>query len=300
MTLSKVRFNLTHNKLFMRFPIKFNRTSLPSILKILPNQCDPRKLLLKNFLLDDFESSISAIKADNIWKTTKRNRHVISDQLIRNKLSHFINPVILEVGASSGTASLDLIKSTYNSINKFYITDLSFSIRYIVKDDKTYFYHPVSKKCVMCVSDRWIFYNDSSNSTYPLGAIIKKIFTKAPSYDPGSLGNLSLIHPTIKEIALNDKRIIVREFDIFEEWELQKVDLIKVANVLNLTYFSEKLIRKAVINLKRALKKGGYLIITESRKNERVSIFKLTDSGAFTLVENVNSGCQIEQIINEK
>ena len=293
----QINFKYTDQLFPMRFPIKFNRAHLLSILKILPSQYDPRKLLWENVILDQFESSISAIKADNTWKTTKKNRHVITDQLIKKLLYEYNNSIILEVGASSGIASLDLLNLISTNITRYYITDLSFTLQYRIIDDKTFFYHPISKKCIMCVTNRWIFYNDSAFSIFPFDFIIRNIFTKAPPYDPASLAYLSLVHPTISQIAREDSRIIVKEFNIFEKWGLERVDILIVANLLNLAYFNEKLILQAICNFKSVLKIGGSLVIAENRKKEKVSIFKLTEQGTFALVENVNTGCQIELIV---
>ena len=104
---------------------------------------------------------------------------------------------------------------------------------------------------------------------------------------------LNFIHPIIREMQENDSRIKTMDFNVFDNWELGKVDAIKCANVLNLSYFNEQKLNIALESLTRALKVNGILAITRnlsSTEKEIGSIFQLRKNKKLKLLKEINGG----------
>lgn len=285
----------------MQWPIKINRTKLPIWLhRLVPSSNDPRSIAVPDSDIETFEDCVSAIKINQTWKSTSKKRHVLTDQLIMDVLPSLRkNPTILEVGVSTGSTSLDLLDKLGCKQGRYYITDLYFSLPYQIQGDIAYFYHPTTKKCIMRVSDYTVMYEDSRGAVFPLGFFANHYLTNAPEYVHNLFPSASMLHPTLKQRAKANPDVVIKEYDIFTPWLCEPVDIIKVANVLNKSYFSEDEIVSALVNLKQALKPGGKLIITDNRELEMVSMLSKTNAGIFVLEQEVNRGSEVAGIACE-
>ena len=105
------------------------------------------------------------------------------------------------------------------------------------------------------------------------------------------------MHPTLLKRSDKDKRVIVCEHDVFQEWTHEKVHLIKVANVLNRYYFKDSMISSAIEKIKNALLPEGYLLIIDNRALEQASLFVLKPDGKFVVSKDVNGGCEIKDLV---
>ena len=284
----------------MRIPIKLNWYMLPNrYRKILLSRGDPRNINKSGLTLDSFNESISSIKIDSTWKSTSRRRHCLTDQLITELAVGYPNLTVLEIGASSGSTSLDLLNRLDGDYTLYYVTDLFFDIPCQIKGKFTYFYHPLMKHCIMCVSDMYTVYDDLQNAIFPLGVVANHILARAPKYDSTKSFFASMLHPDLKQLAVDDSRIVFEQYDIFDVWENEPVDIVKVANVLNRAYFCNEKIRLAITNLKRAVKPDGCLIITDNRDIEKVSVFFHAAKGKFVLERELNGGADVSEIVKE-
>jgi hypothetical protein len=75
------------------------------------------------------------------------------------------------------------------------------------------------------------------------------------------------------------------------------VDIIKVANVLNKTYFADASIKIAASNLCRGLAIGGRLVLTDNRDSERVSILVKQTDGQLAVEQEFNGGCDVTPLL---
>ncbi len=148
----------------------------------------------------------------------------------------------------------------------------------------------------MIVNDKFILYQDNLGS-FPIGLIAKYFIKKSPEYNPDKVKVVNLIQPELQRLLKNDKRAEIVEWNIFDNWDREQVDFIKVANVLKPNVFSDEEIIQALKNLKNILKPNGYLMIIKNEEIEKYSLFKL-DDGSFKLISEKNSGCDITKIIN--
>jgi len=284
----------------MRIPIKINQNILPVWLgKYLPSQTDTRNICKLNLNDELFEDSVSSIKIDTTWKFTRKGRQPLTDQLIIELTLKVPNMSILEVGASSGSTSLELLNHLAGSYKQYFITDRFFTIPFQVDNGATYFYHPLKKHCIMRVSDRWLIYEDVQNALVPLGAIARRLLAIAPQYNAADCHHASMLHPHLKRRIESDSKIIVMEYDILRAWPNEPVDIIKAANVLNKCYFSDSEIKMAITNLRNALKIGGKLLITDNRSVEKVSMLYKSKDGSLVLEKQLNGGTEIENLVSE-
>jgi hypothetical protein len=197
---------------------------------------------------------------------------------------------VLDVGVSTGITSLDLI-DRLASFSKFYCTDLFFSIPYERVGDVTYFYHPKTKHCIIRATDAAITYLRGYDALPLINGIAKWMLSRAPQYS-ADMRSAPLLHPTLASRLTSDRRLVAKEYNVFQEWDGEKVDVVKVANVLNREYFSHAEIRAALANLMKALKPEGKLIATDNKDVEKVSVF--SKSG---LESEVNGGSGVSRVI---
>lgn len=281
----------------MRIPVKINCQKLPSwVNKIMRGKYDPRQLINNNDNIN-FEKCVSALKIDDTWKTTSKNRHDKTDQKILELLCDKTNQSILEIGVSTGITSVELIKLLENKIKDYYATDIYCSIPVIKGKYNTYFYHPSEKKPIIAVNDKVIVYNDLNDTIFILKDIVKYIFNKAPQYSEKKAIWISMIHPELKRICKKNKHIHLLEYNIFDDWKGEKVNMVKIANVLNRTYFNDNTIKKAINNIRNVLLEDGYMVIIDNRNEEKSGIYKINKINKFEIIEIINGGCEIHNII---
>lgn len=281
-------------------PIKFNNSKMPKfMLSFLPNEYDARNLFKRDKLsASEFSNYIQAINfGGKFSKTTKPNRHILSDEIIQKELSNYRNAVILDVGASDGSTSVDLIRKINGNFDTYYVTDVSFSLHFIENNGKGYFYDSMTKECIMIVTDYLIIYHDTLSSS-PIGSIARHFIRKAPRYDPTKIKIVDLCQPKLKQILKTDKRVNLLEWSIMEPWKEKKADIIKVANVLKTEVFSEDEIRTALKNLLEILKPNGKLLITRNLDKEKYSLFRKNGT-ELKLESEINGGCDITYLIEE-
>ena len=284
----------------MKSPIKLNNSNFPKfLLNFLPNEDDPRNLLNGDRLSSkEFSRYIESIYLGGKFsKTTMPDRHVLSDYAIINLLSKKEEAIILDVGASDGSTSLDLIRKINGKFKKYYITDVSFSLHIIEENDNTYFYDPLTKECIMIVNNNLIVYHDNLSNSI-IGIFAKKMIRKAPQYDSMKIKDINLCQPELQRLISENSKIKLVEWSIFDSWENGKVDIVKVANVLKTEVFSDGEIIKALANLKNILNPDGYIIITRNLNLEQYSIFR--NIGKELILESEkNGGCGINYLVKE-
>lgn len=280
----------------MRFPVKFNTAWLPPWLGHLPLVTgDPREVMREGITREQFAWAVSSIKIGTTWRITQPSRHALSDRVVLELASVQGRPVILDVGVSDGCTSLDLIEKLGGNFERFYVTDASLEIDVMEKGGATYFYHPRAGQCIMRVGDGSIVYADTQGSIFPLNLIARSLLSEAPAYDAGSARSMSLVQPELRKLAESDQRVAICEYDVFQPWTREELDIVKVANLLNRVYFSDGQIVEAIKNLSRAMKPDGKLLVVDNRKTERVSLFSKQTSG-LKLEREIHGGANVAHL----
>jgi hypothetical protein len=279
-------------------PIKFNRVNLPrSLHRLVPNIDDPRKILRGSGLSEEeFSKYVSTICTHNTWRTTEPMRHSSSDDLILKLMSEKSDGVILDVGVSDGSTSLSLIERLGDGFKKYFAADRRLRLYSCEEKGAVYFYDSETKTCFMVITDRFVIYYDRENLLFPLKWLANFLISRAPKYDGGSAVEIDLCQPRLMELAKKDRRIKVLEWNMFDPWPHEKIDLIKIANVLNRSYFTNHEISAAVENLRNALKPGGTLLIVENRAVEQWSHFT-REGSSLKLVREEKGGSDIAGLV---
>ena len=272
----------------MLTPIKFNSSSfLCKLFPFWPSITSPINLV-KQKLHNDwklFNASVSSLKFKTTFKTTLNDRHKLTNELINN---HIENPIIvLDVGASTGVTSFDFIKAFESKVQHFFVTDNNVEISYVELGDFVLFFD--DNTCILVTSKHFVIYPQESN-------LVKLCFRKSiKNALKQQKNNIKLIDPRLLTY-IDNKKVTFLKYSFFDKWEFTKVNLIKVANVLNRVYFSDSDILVGIQNLIDAFNSEGLLFITENRELEKTSMFRFENS-KLTLVKSLNGGSEIEGLI---
>ncbi len=274
----------------MRFPVKLNRAFWPRFFhKITPSTNDPRMLFHENADELIFTQSVSVFLFGTTYKTTKKDRFPLTISEL-GRLKFQTPPVILDVGASDGSTSLDVLKAV--PFERYYVTDLNTDVFYKVIGSVAWFFD-VSGNCILRVSDKLIMYTEIVNAIFPFNKISQMAFKKAPEFK-NDMPRIRLINPRL--LNLKDRRVVVEKYDMFNVWPFEKVDLIVSANILNRAYFSDSKLEYALKELVAALKADGRITIIDNRDIEKATIFRFFPGSSCQVEKRINGGTEIEDL----
>jgi len=271
-------------------PFKCNRSILPQFLHhVLPSKTDPRVLCAENIVETNFTSAVSTFKFGATFKSTQKARFPLTISEMARLEFQFL-PVILDIGASDGITSLDIMQAI--PFKKYFVTDLNIYAYYIVSGDVTWFYDEMGK-CILRVSNKWIMYPEFDGAIFPLNVLAKALFNTAPKFSDNA-SKICLLQPALQ--SRKDDRVTIQKHNMFQSWEHEKADLIIAANILNLCYFTASEVISVVKGLISALNDNGVIVIIDNRPDEQSSIFSLND-GSLRLEKRIRRGSDIESLI---
>src|SRR5262249_3014495 len=156
----------------------------------------------------------------------------------------------------------DLIRASGNGFRHYFVTDLNVSVHCGEDGHGVVYFVDRSGQCVLRVSRRWIAYADVSGTWFPLRLLARKLLSQSASVKHWR--EVFLIQPELLRLSQCDPRIAVMTYDMFVPWTYEPPDLIKVANLLNPSYFSEEQLRKAVRIQCSNLATDGRLLIVDN------------------------------------
>jgi hypothetical protein len=274
----------------VRVPVKLNRAFWPRLAaRFLPSAADPLALLSPGLSDAQFTDAISTFKFATTFKTTQKARFPQTlECLARLRFAHA--PTILDVGASDGTTSLDVMRAL--AFGRYFVTDKHLEVKVCRRGPESYFYAP-DGQCVLISTPAWIVYDDTTGAWPPLGRIARRAFAKAPAFSAAK-DVIILVNPAIASRAQDGVR--VEQYDIFEPWPHDKADLIISANILNRVYFTEARLVQALSNLLDALAEGGRLAVIHNQEEERATVFRLAH-GRITPEHTINGGTEIDGLV---
>jgi hypothetical protein len=264
----------------MRLPIKLNKAGWPSpFADLFLAFHDPRPLAYKPMAISaaQFSASVSSLQFGVTFKTTHPGRHAHSNRFLREAL-HGSRPVILDVGASDGSTSLDLIQELGCNFAYYYVTDLNLSVRCGSDRKGVVYFADRDGTCILRASERFLVYSNASRAKLPLRLVARTLLSRCRNV--AQWRDLVLIQPDLRRRATCDPRIIIKRYDIFTPWIGPRPDLIKVANLLNNQYFSDAQLKKALqVQCSNLAPNGRLLLISEDRDVEMFSVFRKTPVG---------------------
>lgn len=274
----------------MKAPIKLaSESALAKVFGFLPKMQNPSILLNENLAQEDFTKAVSTLKFGKTFKTTKSDRHKQTDKVILEYCKPKFS--FLDVGASTGITSLELIEKLEYNFDKFYVTDYNLHIDHCKLNGKNFFYNETGQ-CLLISDNLRIIYPQESKLIH---SVYNSQITAAYKTQRK---RILLINPDLKQKAGTMDSIIINHYNVLNPWFGESVNVIKAANLFNKAYFSDQEIITGIENLYRALLEGGLLVIIDNRINERSTIFQKKKSGLL-LIKSINQGTEIQELINK-
>lgn len=272
----------------MRFPLKLNKAGWPAYVgRLLRASEDPRVLLDDSLDSDAFSRAVSVLKFGATFKTTCGGRFPCTIAKLAS-LEFAKPPVVLDVGASDGSTSLDVMQSL--TFGKYYCTDLNIECRVAKRGEWTYFFS-YDGTPVVAASESWVAYNDAAGSTPLFGRAASAIFRRAPLLSDAR--RIELVNPALRNRM--GERVLVQRHSALDRWGGEPCDLIIAANILNRTYFDDQQLTRIVENLGSALRPEGWLALIDNRDTERSSMISVTPKGV-RVHARIGAGSEVESL----
>jgi hypothetical protein len=274
----------------MRLPIKLNCAGWPpSFARLFFAYDDPRPLAspdLRNLSAPQFSRAISTLNFGVNFKKTFAGRQKHSDRFVSD-LYRGLKPVILDVGASDGSTSLDLIKALNGDFSRYFVTDLNLFASCGHSSRGVVYFLNSEGVCTLRASRRFIAYSETRGARFPLSFLARYLISL--SGDVHDWRKVFLIQPELISLAERDPRICIMHYDLYRQWPGDQPDLIKVANLLNPRYLSEGQIKDALtIQCSNLGINGRLLLVSEDGDVEKLSVFRKTPAGM--LLEHTHAG----------
>jgi hypothetical protein len=273
----------------MKLPIKLNQGGWPSRFASLSFAFhDPRPLGQEVCTLSPvaFSQAISTLQFGVTFKTTRPGRHQYSNRFL-SEVYRGSKPVILDVGASDASTSLDLIESLNGNFARYFVTDLNLTARCGYDNRGVLYFLDHNGACVLRASKRFLVYSDVAGARFPLPIIAKALLAR--HRDVVAWRDVLLIQPELVRHADRDPRITIERYDLFTPWTGERPDLIKVANLLNGKYFTDTQMKEALrVQSSNLAPNGRLLLVSEDYDVEKFSVFRKTPTGM--VLEHTHGG----------
>lgn len=207
-----------------------------------------------------FRAAMSAFWFDGTYKITGANRHPAADQLLIDHVPDLEYAHIVDIGASDGSTSIDLMRRL-PGFARYTMSDRFIEVTAVKKRHRTHFFD-TSGRCSLIVGRRLLAWPTMSRSvrllTFP--------FRHGVQHEDPRAEAVLLLNPEVRELIRNDSRVHWRAHNIFEPWTGPRPDVIKVANLLRRLYFDDETILDALTNVLTCLPDGGHLLIVDNSR----------------------------------
>lgn len=258
-------------------------------------------ILKKNINQRRMKKIFSLMRVDSTFMTTSYNRmfdvNIILNKYIKKYFSK--ETVICDFAVSSGQSTLELFSDLNNEkIKKIYGFDKKINIS-IYQIGKYIFLYSSGNELLMaeynkqCLRYRYFFLFKK------IEKILPSIFNKLYLFDMFDIRykKSKLLIPGLDSID----KLKFFEQDIFNVSKKYSnfFDVIRVSNLLNYSYFSKTKLKQAILNLKRISKENSIILInrTPNNKKKNTASFFIKKSGKFKLLEDVNGGSEIKDLM---
>lgn len=203
---------------------------------------------------------MTALKVGDTIKITGANRHPDADSLVVDLLAtgHISDATIVDIGASDGSTSLDLI-ARITTFKAYVIADLFLTLEVVQVGRRTLFFQ-TDGTCILVVGNSTISWPTESPV---LARWFRGLSTRAWQQKVRHR-TLLLLNPAVQRLIAADPRVSYRVHDVFETWTGPPPDVIKVANLLRRLYFDDAKILVALRALLSSLPEGGHLLIVDN------------------------------------
>jgi len=213
-----------------------------------------------------FSKVVSHFRFGNIYKLTSRDRTDLADALVLQLASQHATPRLLEVGVSDGSSALSLLRQK----GRF--------LEIILSDRHNMFY----KKSI---PGGWLFYDNDKKLNTLKFLIFSLDLSILDKRGGPKLTAIETTNPVLRdEFGIHS----IQRFDMFSDVLAHQAQIIKCANLLNRSYFSDEEIHRAARNLARSLCENGHLVVSQNHETyeggEAAFVLRKTQ-GTLRLVE---------------
>lgn len=233
---------------------------------------DPRAVLDERTTPEAFRRAMSAFHLGGTFKITGAARHPQADALLCANLETS-DAQVVDIGASDGSTSLDLIRQLDTTIgfSSYTVADLYLQVHATTGLGHTAFYGPTGD-CILVVGRRllaWPAMSARIGFWYrPLTRILST----------GRREPVLLLNPQLRELLRHDDRVGFRVHDVFTPWPQGPVDVVKVANLLRRLYFTDDQLTAGLQAIRASLAEGGYLLLVDNPRiagiSERAGLYR--------------------------
>lgn len=246
---------------------------------------DPRAILEPDVSAEDFKVAMSAIHVGGTIKITGSDRHPKADALLPENLD-LRNAVIVDIGASDGSTSVDLIERI-GEFKSFVIADLFFTIKSSRAWRHVVFYDEQERSIL--VVGNWFLSWPSQSAL--VRALYRPLISRARRAGTPTKDVL-LLNPRVRQRMVSDPRVSYRVHDVFATWNGDKPDVIKVANLLRRLYFSDEEIERALRAIHASLADGGHVLVVDNSRIKdmppRGGLYRKESSGFASVAHTEN------------
>ncbi len=245
-----------------------------------------------------FSEAMKVFNFRGVYKTTGSGRLRQTQLFLKDHIAALNEPAsILDIGASDGSTSLDLINLLNGSFKKYYVTDYNIRCNYISYKGYTYFFNP-QNECILAASRKFVIYPERK---WLFGFLFNAKLAKIKGLPRTGL---LLINRNLQEKQQENERIVIMPYNVFEPWALEKVNIVVAGNLLNRAYFTDGQIETALGNCYHALAENGLLAIIRNKlipngeEIEKSCVYqKQSNPAGFKKIHQVNEGVEIDALV---
>tara|TARA_B100000886_G_scaffold337929_1_gene299703 strand:+ start:606 stop:1445 length:840 start_codon:yes stop_codon:yes gene_type:complete len=251
-------------------------------------------ILKKNINKSSMEKIFSKIRVDGTFKTTSYNRMSDVNLKLKKHIKQLFTKkiIICDIGVSSGQSTLEL----FNDLNKE-------KIKFIYGFDKQIYLKVFKIKNLIFLfsskNDLLMVEFNKYCLRYRYFFILKKI-EKILFY---------LIN--LMDIKCQKSKVLVPNLDKIDKCKFFEQDIlnikkkyynffnvIRVTNLLNYSYFSKAKLKIAISNIKKISKNNCIILLNRTtNKNKNIASFFMKKNGKFELLEDMNGGSEIKDLM---
>lgn len=220
---------------------------------------DPSCIVEPGVTPDDFRRAMFGMYVGGTIKITWSRRQLEADDLLLEHVN-LSGADIVEMGASDGSTSVDLIRRLPGDVATYTVSDLHLILTWVSVGRRRFLFD-ASDTCIL-VSGPYVL-------AWPhLSRQVARLYARAIRHARSRpRGEVMLINPDLRAILEEDPRVGVREHDVFTRWSGPPVDVVKTANVLRRLYFSDADLMRALVAIRDSIVDGGHLLLADHSRN---------------------------------
>jgi hypothetical protein len=266
---------------------------------------------------DEFAFFSSLKLPTGVTKTTDRNRMRDVDEWLAGFIDTGEFHEILDVGISSGVTTVELAELLDQRRVKYRLTGLDSDLTaYLVTfgKDRSVLLDKTGNPIHFEIDGRGFGYVRGTNPRHFYDRAVLRLQTEfllrarlksrlgpaAQKWDRNgtSIRKIELVCRKVKE----NPSIDLLEESIFAEGNGRKYSVIRAANILNRSYFTDSRLADAVGKLGKRLKPGGLFLVcrTAFQGPNNATAFRLGADGGFAVAGRFGSGSEIEDVVTRR